>query len=267
MRNRGFYPMLGAAAILLQSCSPPEPAATQEAATTTTAATSQSFNPRDISGYWDLTDTGRSPDALNSIGNNRPPLTPSGQEQFDQVRTQYGATLLGNGIVVTEAEANDPTAWCDPPGFPRILWMPETEGFRFLQNSDEVFQFIGFHRTWRELWTDGRALSPDAEPRWFGYSTARWENAAFVVDSTGFMAGSWLDQYGSPHSFDLRVEERYRLLDADHLELVMTVTDPATYTAPWVGEPRIYARVETPQSQYNDLAENFCVWSETRRRP
>jgi hypothetical protein len=137
---------------------------------------------------------------------------------------------------------------------------------RFLEVGDEIFQFLEYGRTWRELWTDGRKLSPDAEPRWYGYSSARWEGNTLIVDSGGFMQASWLDQYGSPHSDELRVEERYRLVDRNNLELVITVTDPKTYTAPWVSDRKMFARVEkTGRSPFNDLSENLCVWSSDRR--
>jgi hypothetical protein len=192
-------------------------------------------------------------------------MTPWGQEQFAKTRTEFSSAALANKVSAPPAERNDSTAWCDPPGYPRILFMPETRGMRFLVTPDEIFHFIEFSRTWRELWTDGRKLSPEAEPRWYGYSTARWEGNTLLVSSSGFMEASWLDQYGSPHSDQLQVDERYRLLDRNRLELVVTVTDPKTYTAPWVGTPRIYARVEKSRSPFNDIAENLCVWSQDRR--
>jgi hypothetical protein len=187
-------------------------------------------------------------------------------EQFSKVKNGYSGTALGNGVSAPQADWNDPLAWCDPPGFPRILWLPATPGIRFLETGDEVFQFFEFARTWRELWTDGRKLSDEAEPRWIGYSTARWEGNTFIVDSAGFMEASWLDQYGSPHSDQLRVEERYRLVDRNNLELIITVTDPKTYTAPWVSDRRTFVRVATPaRSGFNDLSENFCVWSRDKK--
>ena len=231
-----------------------------------TSLAQSSFNPRDISGYWDLTQAGRPQGALNALSNNRPPMTAWGSEQFAKVKSGSGNAALGNKVSAPQAEWNDPLSRCDPPGFPRILFLPETPGMRFLEVGDEIFQFLEYGRTWRELWTDGRKLSPDAEPRWHGYSSARWEGNTLVVDSAGFMEASWLDQYGSPHSDELRVEERYRLVDRDHLELAITVTDPKTYTSPWVADKRTYVRVQkTARSPFNDLTENLCVWSKDRK--
>jgi len=193
-------------------------------------------------------------------------MTAWGKEQFSKVKSEFSAAPLGNGVSAPEKDWNDPIRICDPAGFPRLLWLPKTPGIRFAVNADEVFQFSEYNRTWRELWTDGRKLSPEAEPRWYGYSTARWQGNTFIVDSTGFMDATWLDQYGSPHSDELRVEERYRLVDKDHLELIVTVTDPKTYTAPWVSDKKIFVRVSTPKrSTFNDLSENLCVWSADKR--
>jgi len=189
-------------------------------------------------------------------------MTAWGKEQFSKVRSEFSGAALGNKVSATEKDLNDPIRVCDPAGFPRILWLTKTPGIRFAVNPDEVFQFLEYNRTWRELWTDGRKLNPEAESRWYGYSTARWQGNTFIVDSTGFMEASWLDQYGSPHSDELRVEERYRLVDKDHLELIVTVTDPKTYTAPWVSDKKSFVRVSTPKrSAFNDLSENLCVWS------
>ena len=91
-----------------------------------------------------------------------------------------------------------------------------------------------------------------------GYSAGRWEGDTFVVQSTGFDERTWVDHFGNPHSYEMRLEERYHRLDRDNLELVMTLTDPKTYTKPWVSERKVFklapANVE--------IQELFCVPSE-----
>ena len=37
------------------------------------------------------------------------------------------------------------------------------------------------------------------------------------------------------HSDEMRLQERYRRVDRDHIELTMTIIDPKTYTKPWSG--------------------------------
>src|SRR5690349_21121279 len=77
------------------------------------------FDPHDLSGYWDLTNNGQPPGALNETSNNRPAMTAWGLEKFHKTKTEYDAKSLGNGAVANEKEWNDPVRWCDPPGFPR----------------------------------------------------------------------------------------------------------------------------------------------------
>jgi hypothetical protein len=234
-------------------------------------ASSKPFDPRDLSGFWDLTDIGLPAGALNSTSNNRPQMTSWGLEQFLKTKTGV-ATALSNGSSPNEKDWNDPIRWCDPTGFPRIMWDPTPAGMpagmRLAQASDEVIQFFPSNRAWRDIWTDGRTLpSADvADPRWYGYSVGRWEGDTFVVNSMGLTDTTWLDQYGSPHSDQMTVEERYRRVDTDHLELILNITDPQTYLGTWQGDKKIFQLVEaSTRSEFNDFPEDMCVWSETKR--
>jgi hypothetical protein len=225
----------------------------------------QKFDPHDLSGYWNMSNIGRPPGSLNAVGPNRPPMTPWADAKFHERKTGSEGKPLSAGVYPEKKDWNDPILWCDPPGFPRIMWHPTQPGMRLIQTPDEIIQFFEYGRVWRDLWTDGRKLTDDAESRWYGYSTAKWDGDTLVVTSTGFMEQSWLDQYGSPHSDEMRIEERYHLADQNHLEVSMTVFDAKAYTAPWVGDKKTFVRVEKPaQTTTNDLREDLCVWSETK---
>jgi hypothetical protein len=139
---------------------------------------------------------------------------------------------------------------------------------RFAQTADEVIQFFEDGRTWRDIWTDGRKLpGEDAESRWYGYAVGHWEGDTFVVSSNNFNDATWLDQYGSPHSDQMTVEERYHRVDHDHLEMIVNITDPQAYVGTWKGDKRILQLVERPaRSEYNDLRENICAWSESKSK-
>ena len=50
------------------------------------------------------------------------------------------------------------------------------------------------------------------------------------------MSEAWIDPYGSIHSDQMRIEERFRRLDHDNLEFSMTLTDPKAYTGAWSGK-------------------------------
>lgn len=128
---------------------------------------------------------------------------------------------------------------------------------QFVQIPGRLLQFFGFYHTWRDIWTDGRELPKDAEPKWFGISAGKWQGDIFVVATAGFDERTWLDSLGYPHSGAMRMEERYRRTDYNTIELIVTLTDPNFYTKQWVSDKKIFKL--QPQ---REIGENYCVGSE-----
>jgi hypothetical protein len=63
----------------------------------------------------------------------------------------------------------------------------------------------------------------------------------------------------------MTVEERYRRVDHDHLEMILNITDSKAYAGTWKGDKKIFQLVEKPKTAFNDFPEDICVWSETKR--
>jgi hypothetical protein len=217
------------------------------------------FDPHDLNGIWVLT-----PRRQMSITENRPPLTPWGKEKLSHVRSSWTNAALGIKAA-PESEWNDPLYRCDPAGYPRTMQQIFGELFRFVQTPAEILEFFEWDHTWRDIWTDGRNLHDDPEPRYYGYSVGRWEGDTFVVDSNGFNDRTWLDPWGDVHSNQMRLHETFLRVDHDHLEWTVTLTDPMTYTQPWgPSDKRIFTLVpKSPRSEYEELREDFCVWSDS----
>ena len=131
--------------------------------------------------------------------------------------------------------ANDPADSCDPLGFPYMeFW--EFRTINLVQTAKQMIILSPFYGNYRVIWTDGRELPKDPEPRWNGYSVGKWvDDYTFVVETTGLNPKSWLDHAGRPHSEDLRVEERFHRVDHDNMEITVTIFDPKFYTEPWQG--------------------------------
>ena len=55
----------------------------------------------------------------------------------------------------------------------------------------------------------------------------------------------------------MQLQERYRRVDRDTLELTLTLTDPKVYTKPWVSDRKVFKLVPK-----GELKEMFCVPSE-----
>jgi len=136
---------------------------------------------------------------------------------------------------VPAALSNDPLDQCDPMGFPRMELF-ELRTFELVQTANQVIYLNQWYGNWRTIWTDGRELPKDPDPRWNGYSVGKWvDDYTFVVETVGMNPRSWLDHAGRPHSDALRVEERFHRVDHDNMELTVTIDDPKMYTQPWLG--------------------------------
>ena len=93
------------------------------------------------------------------------------------------------------------------------------------------------HDHWvRQIWMDGRELPEDPAPTWMGYSVGRWEGDTLVVDTVGFNDKTWLDQVAHPHTEKLHLEDRWRRVEPEVLEVEFTFEDPEAYTRPWTGK-------------------------------
>jgi hypothetical protein len=156
---------------------------------------------------------------------------------------------------VPAALANDPVDQCDPIGFPRME-LYELRTIELVQTANQVIYLNQFYGNYRVIWTDGRELPKDPEPRWNGYSVGKWvDDYTFVVETVGLNPRSWVDHAGRPHSEDLRVEETFHRVDHDNLELTVKIIDPKMYTEPWLGLNKFPLHLQPADF---DLSELIC---------
>src|SRR5262245_6358411 len=83
-----------------------------------------------------------------------------------------------------------PSAHCKPTGVPGINSVPLP--FKIVQTPKLVLLLYEENTMFRQVFLDGRQPGKDAEPRWLGYSTGRWEGDTIVVDTVGFNDQVWL---------------------------------------------------------------------------
>jgi hypothetical protein len=198
---------------------------------------------RDLTGIWDAGGAG-----IGARGAAPAPLTPWGEA--------LGKThKAGDGIRQSPIEEiNDPLSTMgDPEGFPRNLLF-ELRPFQIVHTPNSVLFLYMFEKRWRVVWTDGRQLPKDPDPRWYGYSVGRWEDdSTFVVDSNGTDERTWLDNAGNPHSSEMKVEERYHRVNGNTLELTVTLDDPKAYTKPWVARNKLPLRLMPPNTDLMEM--------------
>ena len=91
----------------------------------------------------------------------------------------------------------------------------------------------GEHYTWRLIPMDGRPHLSENVKLYMGDSVGHWEGNTLVVETTNNRDGTWFDKHASFHSEDMRVVERFTLVDQDTLYYEGTVIDPTVFTQPW----------------------------------
>jgi hypothetical protein len=104
---------------------------------------------------------------------------------------------------------------------------------KVIQTPEVMVVLFESYHSFRQIFTDGRALPSDRDPAWFGYSVGKWEGDALVVDTVGLKEATWLDDGGHPHSDALHVIERFRRPDFGHMKVQLTIDDPKAYAKPW----------------------------------
>lgn len=167
------------------------------------------------------------PAGISVVDGGTIPYLPDALEQRDSNRADW--TNL------------DPVAKCYIPGIPRSTYMPWP--FQILQTDSEIFIAYEFGSNSRSIFMD-RPGTQAPLPSWMGYSLGRWEGDTLVVDVTSQVPDTWLDASGNYHGPNLTVEERYTLIDDNHIQYEATIDDPDVYSRPWKISMPLYRRIE-----------------------
>ena len=147
-------------------------------------------------------------------------------------------------------------ASCRPPGVPEFL--VHGAGFQsvhFLQTAKEIVLINDGDTQIRHIYMNV-PHSEHLTPSYFGESVGHYEGDELVVDTIGFNDKTFVDdRYNLPHTTQLHVIERFRLIqDGTMLEADFTVDDPGAFNAPWSGIVR-YRHTRGPRP----LEEEPCA--------
>jgi hypothetical protein len=158
-----------------------------------------------------------------------------------------------NERALTEIMLWTPKERCWPIGVPGWLLYP-VRPVRFLQTPAQVVMIWEEDHMVRHVYLTERH-SPDVKPSWFGESIGHYENGdTLVVDTIGLNTRTFVDGYRTPHTEQLHVIERYRIVDEGKaLEVTARVDDPGAFTTPWTALQRYSRTDEAP------LGEEICA--------
>jgi hypothetical protein len=113
-----------------------------------------------------------------------------------------------------------------------------TQAMYFIQTPKEVVMILSSKQEIRHVYLTDRH-SPNLKPSWYGESIGHYEGDTLVVDTIGIDERTWVDHFGTPHTKQLHVIERFRLTgDGKELEATVRVEDPGAFTTPWTGIQR-----------------------------
>lgn len=195
------------------------------------AAAQQNDAVRSLNGSWE-----RYPSTFSGLGSDReegppgpgpipdPPLKPEYLEAWRAERAEIEA-LTEQGL----PPANNYSA-CIPDGMPAM--MQAMFPMEILETPGQVTVIQEAYNQVRRIYLGDDLVPPgQAEPRFAGHSAGRWEGRTLVVETVGIKP--YVEFRSVPHSRQMRIIERIRLIDENHLENQVTVTDPEYLTEPW----------------------------------
>jgi hypothetical protein len=160
------------------------------------------------------------PRALLTVSGNPPPLKA-------EAAKLYAARRKGLARGDTPF---DPTTWCAGPGMPRMLTMPYPMEIR--GDADRIAFIHGWYRWFRTVDMGGGTVDPPLQLT-MGFPVGHWEVNTLVIRTVGLTDATVLDASGLPHSEQLELTERLRILPDSRLEDRVTIDDPETFTQPW----------------------------------
>ena len=156
-----------------------------------------------------------------------------------------------NALALSGKNAQTRQARCWELGVPDFNEVPQP--LYFIQTPAEIVMYMG-HRV-RHIYMNV-PHSKNPQPSWYGESVGHYEGDTLVVDTIGQNDKTFVDGYRTPHTTQLHVVERYRVINGGKgLETSFTVEDPGTFYKPWGGRRPRYLVTDHP---LNDV-DRICA--------
>ena len=134
-----------------------------------------------------------------------------------------------NALTLAERNGETRQARCWETGVPDIHEAPQP--LYFIQTAKEIVMYQG-HRTRHVFMNVPHTNNP--APSWYGESVGHYEGDTLVVDTIGQNDKTFVDGYRTPHTTQLHVVERFRVVKGGRgLDVSFTVDDPGTFYKPW----------------------------------
>jgi hypothetical protein len=187
--------------------------------------------------FWQLGAIGTIPAGKSVVKEGLIPYLPDALKKRNENRAKWPAA--------------DPEAKCYMLGVPRVTY--QGRPFQIFQGDADMLMVYPFAAANRIIYMkDHSDLPVDS---WMGKSNGTWEGDVLVVTTTSQNGQSWFDRAGNFASNNLKVTERFRLIDSSHMQYQATMDDSSTFSRPWTIEMTLYRVVDKDEQ----LLEYKCV--------
>ena len=156
---------------------------------------------------------------------------------------------------------------CWPIGVPGFVIYSLVEPFYFYQTPKEVTIVNQGGPEVRHVYLNV-PHSKNPKPSWYGESVGHYENGdTLVIDTIGVTDKTFIDNYRTPHTGQLHVVERWKIVEAGNaVEVSMNVEDPGAFTTAWSATQR-WRRVHNAPMTEIACNENNANYLEQYRFP
>jgi hypothetical protein len=138
-----------------------------------------------------------------------------------------------NQIALSGKRVPSATASCWPKGPTYFLLSPMTQPMYFVQGPKEVMMILTSFNDVRHVHLTDKH-SANVKPSWYGESIGHYEGDTLVVDTIGIDERTAVDGFGTPHTKQFHIVERFHLIEkGDVLEVNVHIEDPGAFTTPW----------------------------------
>lgn len=186
----------------------------------TSCAAAANASAPDLNGVWLVE---KDLKALRTDAGSLPPLTSSAQASYQE----RWAAFQNGGIDFDRTKTR-----CAAPGVPRAMFLPYP--FEIVQASEQLVFVLGWNHQFRHVPLGSGDPSESYFPSAMGRAGGHWEGETLVIETIGFTDDTLLDETGLPHSENLHVTERLRLIDRGRrLENRIHIEDSKAYSQSW----------------------------------
>ena len=169
------------------------------------------------------------------------PFTPEARKHYEANKRSRASKRYDYDLVQT---------LCSTPGLPRLMLTPDR--FHIWQRPEWItFQFE-WNRLFYQVDMTDRETAPLLVGVNIGVSKGQWQGDTLIVKTDDFTDQTLIDSL-VPHSDELKLTQRFRLLDSNTLEDHLTIEDPQTFTRPWEAIIKYNRQPDAP------FPEDVCI--------